>query len=427
MTHHEIHKPTDITVPPTSLWAKLPMIGGAMGLVGLAATFAMFAGDHKSRALFSYLWAFEFVLSIALGSLGFVLIQHVVRAGWSMTIKRIAETSMATLPVFALLFIPIATIGYHELYPWTDPAHNDEFLDRKRWFLNDGFWYGRAAAYFLIWTGLSVFLYRRSIAIDSLTDLATRDRFVRSMWGVSAAGIFLWALSLSFQAIDWMKSLMPHWYSTMWGVYYFAGAILATYAFITLVAMGLQRAGMLKTAITTEHFHDLGKFMFGHTVFWAYITFSQFMLQWYANIPEETEYWLHRTHGGWAPISYAMPIIHFAFPFLWLVSRWAKRNNWRLGIGAAYLIVVHAIDHYWIVLPNYVEGGLHGDAAKHGAQGSEHSAEVVSHFAPHWLDLTAMLGVVGVFLCVFGFLLNRNKVIAINDPRLEESLRHENY
>jgi hypothetical protein len=421
---HPIHKPTDITVPPTSLWARLPLIGAAMAVVGLGLTFMMFTGEQKERALFSYLWAFEVCLSVALGALGFVLIQHVVRAGWSTVIRRVGETAMATLPVFILLFIPIATVGFHVLYPWTHEA--DEFLDRKRWFLSDGFWYGRAAAYFIIWSGLSFFLYTRSTKQDTATGEA-RDRLSRTMWVISAPGLFLFALSQSFQAIDWLKSLMPHWYSTMWGVYFFAGSILSFYAFMTLVTMGLQRAGMIKEAVTTEHFHDLGKFIFGHTVFWAYICFSQFMLQWYANIPEETEYWIHRTHGGWEYISYAMPVIHFAIPFLYLLSRQVKRNRKLLAVGAVWIIVAHCIDLYWVVLPN-VTGAAHGtEAASHGAQTSEHAAGVVSHLAPHWLDLTALLGVAGAFLAAFGWLLNRNKVICINDPRLEESLAHENY
>jgi hypothetical protein len=422
---HAIHKPTDITVPPTSLWARLPVIGAVMAVVGLGATFAMLGGGNKERALFSYLWAFEVVLSIALGGLAFVLIQHVVRAGWSTVIRRVAETAMATLPVFILLFIPIATVGYHVLYPWTHEV--DEFLERKRWFLSDGFWYARAALYLLIWSGLSFILYSRSTKMDSITDTAQRDKIIRSLWGISAAGILLYGLSQTFQAVDWVKSLMPHWYSTMWGVYYFAGSILAFYSFTALVLMGLQRAGMVKDAVTTEHYHDIGKFMFGHTVFWAYIGFSQFMLQWYANIPEETEFWIHRTHGGWAPVSYGLPVIHFAIPFLWLLSRHMKRNRTMLAIGAVWLIVAHCIDLYWIVMPNYIEGGAHaaGAAAAHGAQGSEHAVGVVSHFAVHWLDITALLGVAGVFLAAFGWLLNRNKVICINDPRLAESMAHE--
>jgi hypothetical protein len=412
-------------VPPTSLWAKLPVIGLVLAVVGIGATLAMVGGPLKARALFSYLWAFEVLLSVALGSLGFVLIQHAVRAGWSTVVRRIAETAAATVPVFALLFIPIATMGYHELYPWTHEA--DEILVRKRWFLNDSSFFARAAAYFVIWSGLALFLYRRSTRIDSVTNVSERTRLVRSLWWIAPPGILLWALSQSFQAVDWLMSLMPHWYSTMWGVYYFAGSILAAYAFMALVAMGLQRAGMIKAAITTSHYHDLGVFMFSHTVFWAYIAFSQFMLQWYANIPEETEFWMHRLHGGWQWISYALPIIHFAVPFLWLLSRHQKRNRVRLAIGAIWLLVVHCIDLYWIVLPNYVDGGRHGDNVAHGAQGSVHAAEMVSHLAPHWLDVTALVGVAGVFLAVFGFLLKRNKVIAINDPRLPESMRHETY
>jgi hypothetical protein len=420
---HAVSKPTDITVPPTSLWAKLPVIGAVMAVIGLGATFAALGGDGKERALFSYLWAFEYCLSIALGALGFVLIQHVVRAGWSTVLRRVAETAMATLPVFILLFIPIATVGLHVLYPWTH--EEDEFLARKRWFLTEGAWFTRAAIYFIIWSALAFFLYTRSTKIDSVTDRAQRDSLTRSMWGVSAAGILLYGLSQSFQAIDWLKSLMPHWYSTMWGVYFFAGSIVSFYAFTTLVLMGLQRAGMVKEAVTTEHFHDLGKFMFGHTVFWAYIGFSQFMLQWYANIPEETEFFMHRTHGGWAPISYLLPIVHFFVPFLWLLSRHMKRNRKTLAIGAIWILFAHAYDLYWIVLPNVTGAAAGSPEASHGAQPNEHAAGVVSHFAPHWLDITAFIGVAGLFLAAFGFLLNRNKVVAINDPRLEESLVHE--
>jgi hypothetical protein len=216
---------------------------------------------------------------------------------------------------------------------------------------------------------------------------------------------------LTAQSIDWLKSLTPHWYSTMWGVYYFAGAMFAFYAFTALVLMGLQKAGLLKTAVTTEHFHDLGKFMFGHTVFWAYIGFSQFMLQWYANMPEETEWWMHRVEGGWKTVSYALPVIHFFLPFLYLVSRHVKRSRTGLAIAGFYFLAVHAIDLYWIVLPNVTEGG-------HGGH---------PHFAPSLVDVTAIVGVFGLFFAVFAFFLNKNKVICIGDPRLAESMAHENY
>ena len=256
-----------------------------------------------------------------------------------------------------------------------------------------------------------------------------RDVLTRRMWTLSAPGLILFALSLTFQAVDWEKSLSPHWFSTMWGVYYFAGTMFASYSFTALVALGLQRGGMLKNAITAEHFHDIGKLMFGFTVFWAYIGFSQFMLQWYANMPEETAFWMHRIHGGWEKISYALPIIHFFVPFLMIVSRHVKRNRTGIAICAVYFLINHAIDHYWMVLPNFTGAEHVANMAKaeaeHAASGA--ATEVVSQFAPALVDLFALVGVGGVFLLVFGFFLNRNKVVAIGEPRLEESLVHENY
>jgi hypothetical protein len=407
---HPIEKPTDITVPPTSLWAKLPMIGGAMAVVGLGATFGMAFGEHKARAMFAYLFAYEYGLYIALGALGFVLIQHLVRAGWSTVVRRVAETAMATLPLFLVLWLPIGLLGFHELYPWSHET--DEILERKRWFLSNGFFFGRAGLYLIGWSALAVFLYRSSVKIDTMTDLSARDRLIRTMWKVSAGGIFFYGLTQSFQAVDWLMSLQPHWYSTIFGVYYFAGSILALYSFVTLATMALQKAGMLKHSVTAEHFQDLGKFVFGHTIFWAYIAVSQLIIIWYANIPEETEFYMARLEGGWEYISYALPITNFFIPFLYLVSRHVKRHRLGLAIGCIYTLVMRVVDMYWLVLPNY------------GAHGEGHHEP---HLAIHWLDLTALLGVGGAFLAVFGWLMAKNKVIAIGDPRLEESLKHENY
>ena len=409
MSHH-IEKPTDITVPPTSLWTKLPMIGGAMAVVGLGATLGSAFGHDKARAMFSYLFAYELVLSIALGSLGFVLIQHLVRAGWSITVRRVAETAMATLPLFVLLFLPIVLLGFHDLYPWTHET--DEILERKRWFLADGFFFGRAAVYLLGWSLLAVFLYRSSVKIDSLVDMGEKKKVIHTIWKVSAAGIFFYALTQSFQAIDWLMGLTPHWYSTIFGVYYFAGSILGMYAFVSLATMALQRAGMIKKAVTAEHYHDLGKFTFGHTVFWAYIAVSQLIIIWFGNIPEETEYYMARVTGGWEIITYALPVTNFFIPFLYLVSRHVKRNRTAFAAGCIYTLVMRVVDVYWLVLPSY---GAHGEGAHE------------PHLAVHWLDVTAVVGIAGAFLAVFGWLMNKNKVIAIGDPRLEESLAHENY
>ncbi|MDP2340747.1 MAG: quinol:cytochrome C oxidoreductase [Deltaproteobacteria bacterium] len=438
---HAIERPTDITVPPTSLWAKMPMIAGVVGVAGTGFTIAMMFGDHKDRAFFAYLFAFAFTLSIALGALAFVLIQHATRAGWSAVVRRIAETAMATLPLFAVLFIPIAVLGFHTLYPWSHET--DKFLEAKRWWLgaelgngSGNKFYMRAVIFFGIWTLLSQLLYRWSLAQDNLGDNKTeRDAITRKLWTLSAGGIFLFALSQSFAAIDWLMSLQPHWYSTMFGVYFFAGSMVGFYAFLAVVTMSLQKYGMITKAVTTEHYHDIGKFAFGHTVFWGYIAFCQFMLIWYANIPEETEYYMMRMAGGWDKISLAIPFVVFFIPFFLTLSRHVKRSRVGLLIAGIYLLFAHALDLYWAVIPN---AGAHGEKApgtehavvEAGAAGSGELATAVhhgAHFGIALVDVAAFVGIVGLFLALFSFLLQRNKVICIGDPRLDESLKHENY
>jgi hypothetical protein len=412
VSHHEIKKPEDIQIPPSSFLAKLPVLGGILAVAGLGATLGSAFGEHKARAMFAYLFAYETVLGIALGALGWLLIAHTVRSGWDVIARRFMENTVATLPVFALLWLPIGFLGFHELYPWTHEAH-DPILAKKVWYLSSFGWYTRAFIYLAVWSALGWFLYSTSIKQDGLGDNhAERDRLIHLVRKVCAGGVFLYGVTLSFGAVDWLMSLQPHWYSTIFGVYYFAASILAFFAFITLMSMAAQAAGVLKTSLTTEHFHDLGKFVFGYTVFWAYIAFSQFVLIWYANIPEETEFFMVRLEGGWQYISYGLPLLHFFVPFLFLLSRQVKRNRTLLAVGAIWTLVMHCVDIYWLVMPNY------------GAHGGEHHEP---HLAPSYLDFTALLGVAGVFLAVYGVFLNRNKVVAINDPRLPESLAHENY
>lgn len=406
---HDIQKPTDITIPSTSLWAKLPIIGAVLAVVGLGATLGSAMGAERDRAMFAYLWAFEIFLGLGLAALGFLTIDHTVRSGWSIVVRRIAETMAVTLPLFALLFIPI-WLFRDSLYPWVH--EHDAILEKKRWFLNESSWTIRAVAYFIVWSLLATFFYRTSVKQDGTTSPADRDELSKKMWRVAAPGIILYGLTQSFQAIDWNMSLQPHWYSTIFGVYFFAASVQAFFALTALVTMGLQSGGMLKKTVTTEHFHDLGKFTFGFTIFWAYIAFSQFILIWYANIPEEVEFYMLRLEGGWSTVSYALPVLHFFVPFLFLLSRNVKRNRSGLAMAAVWILVMYLVDMYWLILPNF---GIHGEG--------HHEA----HLAISWLDITALLGIGGAFAATFGYFLNRNKVIAINDPRLGESLAHENY
>lgn len=411
MSHAEIKKPEDIQVPPSSFLAKLPMLGGILAVAGLGATLGSAFGEHKARAMFSYLFAYMGVLGIALGALGWLLIDHNVRSGWGVVIRRLTENATATLPVFALLWLPIGVIGFHELYPWSHET--DAILAKKTWFLSPGFWYARAFVYLAVWSALGYGLWYLSVKMDKEgEDVAKRNAIVNTIRTIVAPGLALYALTLSFGAIDWLMSLQPHWYSTIFGIYYFAASILAFWAFISLMSMAAQGSGVLQKAITTEHFHDMGKFVFGYTIFWTYIAFSQFILIWYANIPEETEFFMVRMEGGWSWISYGLPLAHFFVPFLFMLSRHMKRNRGALMLASIWTLIMHFVDMYWLVMPNY---GTHGEGEHH------------AHLAPSYLDFTAILGLVGVFLAVYGVILNRNKVVSINDPRLPESLAHENY
>lgn len=400
----KISVPTDVQIAKGSLFHRLPIVLMALGVLTLIYWLTLCQAE-PSRALFGYLFGFTAVLSVALGCLAFVLIQHVTRAGWSVAVRRIAEVSIATFPLFIILFIPIA-LGMHDIFPWTHTDHLDEILQKKTGFLNDSFFLIRSFGYLLTWTVLGVWYYKVSVSQDN----GNQFNKTKSMQAISAPAIFAFALTLTFASFDWLMSLQPHWYSTIFGVYFFAGCLLAGLAFMTLVAMALQNAGVLKTAITGDHYHDLGKLIFGFTVFWAYISFSQFMLYWYAGIPEEIEFYTHRLHHGWETLSWAIPVIHFFIPFFTLMSRFLKRVKLVLAINCLWILAVHLVDLYWLILPNY--GAISNKA---------------SHFHIELVDILGLFGIAAIFLGFFFLILVRAKVLAVGDPRLKESLAFENF
>jgi hypothetical protein len=361
--------------------------------------------QDPERALLGYLFAFVSVLAIALGCLVYVLIQHLTRAGWSIVTRRVAEFGAATMPLMAVLFLPIAFFS-HDIFSWSH-MEADEVIEAKSAFLNMPFFLIRAVGYFAIWIGLSWWLFRSSVSQDS----GNNPLESKKQWTVSAPGVILFALTLTFAAIDWLMSLQPHWYSTMFGVYYFAGCFLSGIAFITLMLMGLQRAGALHLSVTLEHYHDLGKLLFAFTVFWAYIAFSQFMLYWYANIPEEVEFMYHRLDHGWEYLSYAKIFTNFFIPFFFIMSRHIKRRKPLLALCCVWVLVFNFVDMFWLVMPNY---GAHG--------GGE-----LPHAAVKLADIAALFGMLCLFVSVVSFLAIRNKVAPAGDPRWKESLAFENF
>jgi hypothetical protein len=402
MSHAAVAVPhaEPVSLPETHPWARVPLVGGIVAVVGLLGSAALYGGARE-QFFFSWLVAFVYFLTIALGCLYFVLIHSATQSGWGVVVRRLGETAAATLPLFALLFVPVA-LGMQTLFPWSREAlvASDHLLQWKHPFLNTSFFYLRAAVYFAVWSALALWCYALSCRQDAAADASLAARLRK--W--SAPALIPLVLTQSLAGVDWLMSLDPHWYSTIFGVYVFAGAFMSAFAFLVLVCVGLQATGVLRNAITVEHYHDLGKMLFAFTVFWAYIGFSQFFLIWYGNIPEETLWYKHRLHGSWTAVSLLLAVGHFGIPFFFLMSRTIKRNKTTLAMGAAWMLLMHLVDVHWMVMP-----ALHAEGI---------------HLTP--LDITTFFAVGGAFVAAFGWLLRRHPLLPVGDPRLPESLTFEN-
>ena len=321
----------------------LMVLGGLAGWLG--------EEPSANRLKFAYLTAYMYTLSVALGALFFVLLQHVTGARWSIVLRRLCERLMMALPVMPILFVPIL-FWMPDLFPWARPevVAADPMLQAKEPYLNIQFFIIRALIYFTCWNGLALLCYRWSVRQDTTGDPALTLKMRR----LSAPGIILFALTITFAAFDWMMSLDPHWYSTIFGVYYFAGATISVLSMLVLVSMTVASTGDVGKAITVEHWHDLGKLLFGFVVFWAYIAFSQLLLIWMAAIPEETLWFLHRwEHGGWRAFSWFLLFGHFVLPFLFLLPRFIKRFRPTLAIGAIWMLLMHYFDIFYLIMASY--------------------------------------------------------------------------
>jgi hypothetical protein len=407
MTSIDLHAPS-LTLGPAArrLWVLLTVAG--LVSLGVAVGLAQVTDDGAARFFRAYLVNFTFFLSLALGAVFFILVTHLTRAGWSIALRRIAEAF--AFNVFTLFPLALVILfGIHELYEWShhDVVQNDPLLLGKAGYLNTTFFVIRVLIYFAIWGATAWYFIQRSLEQDQNRD----PRLTQGMERRAAPAVAIFALSLTFAAFDFLMSLYPHWYSTIWGVYYFAGAVVGFVSLLALMLWALQRAGRLTHEVTFEHYHDVGKLMFAFVVFWAYIAFSQFMLIWYANIPEETTWYLERQTGDWAGVSLLLLFGHFILPFLFLVSRHPKRRTGVLAGAAVWLLLMHWLDLYWIVMPQISPGKL-------------------AFFTPDirglLLDITCFVGIGGVFFGVALFRLARHRLIPVGDPRLEESLMFEN-
>ena len=353
----------------------------------------------------SWLLAVTFFLTIGLGGLFFVLLQYLVRAGWSVVVRRMAEHLAAALPLLGLLLLPVVVptiFGNGDLFHWADPHERESshLLHEKAPYLNGAFLLVRVLVYVGIWTLLVRAFNRRSLAQDDTGE----PQLTKWMQTRSAPSVLVFALTLTFFSFDMLMSLNYEWFSTIFGVYIFAGSALALFATLVLMARRFEKRGQLDGIVTTEHYHDLGKLMFAFVFFWGYIAFSQFMLIWYGDIPEETQWFAARWVGGWKTVSLLLLFGHFLLPFVGLLSRHVKRNRLLLGGWAVVLLVMHLVDLYWLIMPTLSpEGPVVGV-----------------------IDFAALLGVGGLF---FGGLLRRidgRPLVPLRDPRLDESLVFEN-
>jgi hypothetical protein len=390
-----------VSLPDKHPLRLLVPAGAGVGVLALVATFALGLA-HPHELWVWYLLAFLYWLTLALGGLFFVLVQFATRAGWSVAVRRVAEHVAGTLPLFVLLFVPLA-FAVPELFHWSDAeaVAADPLLAGKHGYLNAPFFLVRAALVLAAWAALGWWFRRRSVAQDAAAD----PRTTRLLQSVSAPALIVFAVSLTVASFDWIMSLDPHWYSTIFGVYVFSGCAVAVFALVPLLAIALEgRGGPLEGVVTAEHYHDLGKLLFGFVVFWAYIAFSQYMLVWYGNIPEETIWYAHRLEHGWEAVTVALALAHFVVPFFYLLLRRTKRNRALLAAACVWLLAAHGLDLYWLVMPAVHPEGV----------------------AFSLLGPLAWLGVGGLVAAALGWLLRRPAAVPVGDPRLPESLSFEN-
>jgi hypothetical protein len=370
-------------------------------LVGGVGVLLMVVGAFLDPGQFfrSYLLAFLFLVNIPIGCLSITMIHHLTGGYWGLAIRRLLEAGTRTLPWAALAFVPLA-FGLPHVFPWAGPeAAQDHLIQEKSLYLNPPFFLARAAFYFLVWVGLARALNRASLALDGGADYRRTSRRLRAL---SGAGLVLMGLTITFSSVDWAMSLDPHWMSTIYGILFMVGQALSAMALAVVILAFAGRDTPLEPLLRgTPALHDLGKLLFAFVMLWAYVTYSQFLIIWSGNLPEEVPWYLHRLHGGWQGLALMLVVLHFALPFLLLLSRNLKKDPRRLGAVAAGLLFLRLVDVYWLVGPE-----LHRGAG----------------LTVHWLDLTALVGLGGLWLFAFTRELSDRPLLPVGEPDLREVL-----
>ncbi len=382
--------PADLDALQSNAW----IVGG----VGVTASLAGWWLD-PTQFYRSYLVSWIFWLSVAAGCLAILMLHHLSRGAWGVMIRRVLEAAARTLPFLAILFIPIV-LGLEEIYVWARPeAAADELIQHKATYLNPTAFVFRSVVYLGVWSLFAYGLSRLSYRQDRTGD----PTLFRRMQVISAPGLGIYCLLTTFAAVDWLMSLDPHWYSSLFGVYLLGGQGIAALAFVILVALYLAQREPMSDALNATHFHDYGKLLLAFVMLWTYFAISQLLIIWSADLPEEITWYLERAHGGWKWVSILLVLFHFLLPFLLLLSRDLKRNAPTLGKVALLLLAMRWFDLYWLAAPSFEHG----------------------RFSLHWLDLATLVGLGGIWLALFIGQLKTRSLVPVNDPFLAEALDNE--
>lgn len=387
---------TDTTYSVPAGAAGVQRIALVVGVVGLALLALGYGADHH-HFFRAYLIAFVFWTGVALGSLAWLMVHHLSGGAWGVVTRRVFEAASRTLPFMTLLFLPIA-FGMQDLYIWARPevVATDPILQYKQPYLNVTFFYIRAAVYFVIWTVLAYTLSAWSLQQDSGYD----EKRALRMQRLSGGGLVLYALTIFFMSIDWMMSVDPHWFSTIYGILFMGGQGLSAMAFTIAVVVLLARTSPLSNVIGPNHLHDLGKLLLAFVMLWAYFNFSQFLIIWSGNLPEEIPWYLIRMKGAWGWVSVLLIVGHFALPYLLLLNRDLKRTGGTVATIAALIIVMRFVDLFWLL-------------------GPEHGQPLLS---VHWLDFVAPVALGGLWVALFLWQLGTRSLIPITEPTLQEAI-----
>lgn len=386
---------TTASLPMPASIARLQRVGLVTGGV-FALTLVLGFVSDKEQFFRSYLLGWLFWLGVAVGCLGLAMLNQLTGGLWGLVPRRLHEAAARTLPVMAVLFLPVL-LGLGSLYVWSRPeaVEVDAIIRSKTPYLNVPFFVVRAVFYFAVWSGLAFVVSRWSVAQDATADPGRAGR----LRGVSGVGLVALSGTTTFAAIDWGMSLAPHWFSTMYGVLFIVGWTLSALSFTIVLLAHLAGEPPMDQALQAGTVHDLGKLLLAFTMLWAYVNFSQFLIVWSGNISEETPFYVQRLYGGWGVIAVALVLFHFALPFALLLSRSLKRNPRSLGWVAGLMLVMQLVDLYWLIGPDLLTQG-HGHAP----------------IRFHWMDLAATLGIGGVWLFLFGRQVRTQPVLPLGEP-----------